>query len=702
MGSQVTIRAKGSNLAELDQMVVTPAGCETQQHAASNSDDPSLILSRPPVFDLHIPTDQPPGLYEAWVHGRHGISNPRAFLVTQHPVRSLSASDGSDAALPIMLEAETIYLLDLQPARKTYLAVRLEQGQFFRCAAYAHQLDSQAIPALTLQHPDGSELGQGRAIQNWPAEIEFRAEQTGDYLLIVHDFLYRGGQGFQSALECSIDLQPSSQAEQIPKLELELDQLLRPKLDVEAALDASARFAFADPTAIRRLPSWEQVLHHGSSDTQAPFVFAGDFRSSPSASVNFRAKGGQQHWIQVYSASAGQLTDPRMLVFEVPEQQPAPASSSSDEGNQPVIGNQLLENDEPPAMGGPDMRLRFRDPVANWTPAKDGMYRIVVVDQQSGQRPFDSRGFLLGVRPARPRFSLLAFHDVANSNRQLARPAGSALMGNGTAAIRVQAIREDGFDQAIEVRVSGLPEFLSCRPSIIPPSATETSLIIEARQQVDEWFAAVTVTGRSMTSESNTNEQTAFTAAVIHAANPVRNAVQNRFTQQLWVSTTSLDVCPLRVELGQEQVYEAAQGSKLSIPVRIFREDSGKVACVLRAQDLPPNCKLPEVSVAADKNEAVAELQVADNTPPGDYTFWMQNEVRLSWRKNPQSLERAEKHLMELRQQLESSSEDQRSSLTERIQAAEALLETLKQGTAPQNLIVWLPTNSLRVRVLAK
>ncbi len=639
-------------------------------------------------FKLVVEASATPGLCEVRGVGRWGLSNPRRLLITAKPslVVAGNCTDPSTAyALGPALtpdQASTILLGRCEPQKRQYFSIQLKAGEHFRGVVYAKSLDSLAVPLVTLHGPGKHrpELMRSRAAGYWPAELQFTVTQTGEYILALHDFLFQGGPDYAYALQYSIGNSASTARS------LELDRLLRPSADIRSPASELGRFVVDEPTptnkeSVKLLPATDAVTVN-----EIPFEVAGRFTQPSQQSFDFFARRDQQLWISVQSHALGQLTDPRVVIRKLNETEPA---------GKP---HHLLEHDDQPALGDAAIRIHLRDPQFSWKVPEDSRYRLEVIDSQAGARPDDATGYVLSVSERLPQFKVLAYWAYPTQNPATSIPSSSQLLRGGADSIRVVAFRMAGFQDAIEVFVENQPMGISAAPCIIPPSASEASITLVCDEDAQIQPAPILVMARAL---PDGNKQAAMLATTLWPANPFHNAVTARLCDELYVGVRPHDIAPVLVKLGDGATLDVKQGDKLTVPIQLVRRTGGGSACVLRPQQLPTKSSMPEVTVPADKSEAVTEIVIAGDTPLGEYSFWLQCETKIKWRDNPQSLTRAEANLQSLQDKLSNLADpDEKPRLESAIQTAKQGLESAKLSTAEKELTVWLPSTIQRIRVI--
>jgi hypothetical protein len=684
IGSTVELSLTGSRNDELHTLHFS-----SPHVTATQVFDPPLPFSDQPrdsgKFKTTISADASPGPCEVRGCGRFGVSNPRRMWLTHTEVVAVTA-DHSYSSAAHELSGHQIVVARCQPQKRNYYRLQLTAGQSMHLALFAQQLDSRARPVVSL-NADQRELARERTVGFYPASIDYQATQDVELLLVVHDAIYQGGAEYGYALECRVDTSA------VPTTALELVDLLSPSLRGQAPRNDNL-----ERVAISEFPNTQ--LPESATTTELPMQVIGTFPADRSAcSYDFVAQQGQLLSISVTSHSAGQITDPRLVIYRVlAESNPEPRA---DQTPAPPKLKQILEQDDPPGMGDAAARIAFRDPSLTWTVPESGLYRIEIQDNESSPRPAERMQFVLRVATANPQFQLLVYPPYPNNTPAQSRPYELNLIRGGTAELRVMALRRDGFNQSIEISLRGLPATVQAHPITLHPSQNQAEITLLCDENADAWCGPIQVWGQAPGEDAAPVQALAATAT--WPATPIYNAVQNRLCSELSLSVNALDTSPITPTLGSQAVIEVKQGDKVSIPIQVQRRDGGAVACVLRPKNLLTKVTAPEVTIAADKQDGACELTVAADAPTGEFDLWLQAESKIKWRENPQALQRAEERLTKLNALLaDSPAESSKPSLEEAIKQVTADVEALKKSTAEKEITVWLPTPTQRIRVLAK
>lgn len=680
--------SEGESTDEVDQLVFSHSGITATLHTTT----PRLLETEPQrsfgQFNVAIAPEVAPGVYEVRAKGRHGLSNPRAFLVTQSPVQFVE-QEHTSTETAVDLSLQQVMVDRTFPQRRNFYKVTLAANDQLQVCAHARRLDSRAVIALALLDPSGHEVARARAIGEFPAEFSTKVTAAGNYTLLAYDFLFQGGDGFGYALQAQVNAESAKPAEacELKRLCATSGELL-----TVAKPDAVGLKPFAaDPAAVFAQWLAPSVLQSNADAVERtiPFTESGEFPArAPSLLFDFKANAGQSLWIEVNSSKLDQLTDPRVIVYKVNR------DASGKESIQ-----QLAEQDDAATIGNASMKLRQRDPSLQFTAPENASYRVLLADNQTGTRPAGSRTFVLSVREPKPNFELLVYQPFPSKDVAQSKNWASNLARGGTEMIQVLVARRDGFNEAIELRVEGLSAGVTCDKAIVPAGANEATLILRAADDAADAVATLRVFGRSL--GASAQERAAMTGTILRGVTPTRNTIESRLSADLMLRVNASESAPLLVTLGDGNTLEMARGGKLPVPIKVVRRAGGAGKCTLRPIHLPPKTTLPEIGIEGDKSEASGELVVAPDAPTGEFTFWMLNEVPVKWRANPQAQTAEEAYVAKLTAAIADPAQAaQKPMLEEALKGANARLEQIKKSSAERDVTAYLASTPLRVRIV--
>ena len=624
-------------------------------------------------FNVAIPSDLPPGRYEVRARGRHGISNPRAWLISNLP-NELPASISHDAGSPTPLAISTLLHARSTAAEVDYFGISIAKDQPLQLELLAQQLDSRMIGQLILLDAEGHEVASARGADDVDPVMQTSSElPAGDYVLAVHDFLYRGGDEYHY----QVVARPIDQAEDLIKPDDSAEgQLAKVWGTRSFALPKANRLAHAQQASVE--PVFIEIpfaQSHWFPDQQQDAIF------------EFSAKEGDMLAIDVASQRVGQPTDARLTVQRIEPQ----------ESGEPKL-HELLTVDDCQNVSDGAINLFSTDAVALLKVPATAQYRLCIRDLDVGKSLSEQQAFHLHVGPPNPGFDLVAYRPYPHRDVNQTQPLGSKIFRGGAELIRVLAIRRDGWTGPIKIQCEGLPAGVTASEAIIAANQSQTQLTLTAAEDAPGGFAPIRVIGRS---EDGSMEQQAIAATIQWGKGAGRDFIQSRVTSDLWIAVSESDTSPLLITLGDGNPAEVKKGESLKLPVKLIRREGGQAACVVRPVDLPGGVKAGEVTIPAESSEAEIEFKVEAGASPGTYSLWLQCETKIKLKSNPQGLERAQQY----RSLLQTLHDDPAQSANlEAIKAAIAeadkRVEAAKGAANEKELTVFLPTSNATIRVI--
>ncbi len=669
----------GDRLNEANVLVFSNPGITAEQRTTD-----ALPFSDVPVglsgkFRVRVGAAVPEGAYEVRVSGRHGLSNPRVFLVTS-AVNQVVSAVSHDPEVPTELPLGQFVNASCTAEQRDWFRFELSEAADVRIRLLAERVDSRMIGQLKLFDSDGRSLAVARGSDGFDPTIRMAKLPAGKYSVMVHDFLYRGGNEYPYQLVVAVGSEEAVVGADVFSPEIvgeEVAGRLPGNLTPSAVTLGSEEVGLlnaAEPGEIQQV--------------ELPSRNSWWFPSDQSAQVfQFGAKKGEQISVGVISDRAGQPSDAKLFVQRIEPQQDAEPKYHA-----------VVQADDSFQLGSEPLSLLTKDPVALWTASHDADYRVLVHDMDVGQMLSKRQSYQLKIGKPEPRFKLVAFAAFPNKDAKQYRGFGSKLYRGGAEAIHVIAARLDGWVGPIRVALEGLP-----------PGVTATEVVIAANQHEAQ-----------ITMEASEDAQTAdFTAKVVGSgddgkmtvvATPVtqiwgrgagRDFVQSRLSADLSFHVSDRDLAPITIRIGDAKVVQVKKKETLAIPVTITRREGGSEPCVLRARNLPPGVKIADVTVAKDKNDGELKVTVSDTTPLGTYSLWLQVETKLKVKPNVQGLERAQayrKHLQTLHD--DPAQAAQLEAIKSAIVAADKKVEAAKAEAKEQQLTVYIPSPNLTIQVV--
>ena len=674
----------GANLAEVNALRWSDPRIAT----TLLTDDPlpatERRLPRYGHFKVSLADELPPGRYEVRAVGRHGISNARAFLVSPLPdifPEKLSHQAEAPIALPqsARLHAQT------SPAVSDFFLVHLAQGQRIRIDLLAQQVESRLIGQLSLLDMAGAVVATVRGADEADPQLIAAIERSGDYLVEVRDYLYRGGEDYFYQLCWQED---AGAIEHI-----------RPAAGTGATGKPAGQIPlYSHPSALVLAEQGSLLVppvNTYDADQELPALplasrVFGQFRTAgDETTITLNAEQGEDLAVEVFSHRLGEPADPLVWVEREEVQ-----SDGDSRWHVESTG------DDTQAAGDPVMRLPSRDPAALFRPSAKATYRVRLRDLDTGEGLSKQQSYWLDFRRAAPDFSLVAYRPCPIADISQSRPVGSNLWRGGAEAVRVVAIRRDGWNGPIEVSAANLPAGISCAPATIAANQTAVQLTLTASEDAPAWVGELQIVGRGIR-DGEDHVRSAVPATIVRGPGGTRGFVWSRLASELVLSISDRDLAPLSIQLGEDSPIEARRGSSTALPIRLTRRDGGKEGFLIRARDAPPGAYAPEVTIPAEASEYKMDLIVPPGTAVGTYSMWLQAEAPLTFKPNLQALQRAEQFRADLAARLEKADrESEREAIEKAIKAAEERIEAAKPGAQDQRLIVHLPSTHVEIRII--
>ena len=510
-------------------------------------------------FRVTIPETCKPGLVEARVRTRLGVSSPRAFSLSLIPevtqaVPSTSLNDALMLTVPSVCNA-------VMPARSVcYYQIECDQGQRLLIDCAAKEIESKLNAVLIIADSQGRDL----IVQRRGDRIDFTAPEQGRYYIKVHELTYKGGTEYFFRLT----LQEANETT---------------LATATSGIRAVSAFSWPPEGLSPESPIKELEPNDTYGKPQVidlPCDLSGDFAKAADVDLYaFDGKKGDSWWLEVASERLGRPTDVTVLVQRVVESEGEVSFQDVVELNDipsPVkVSTNHYAYDGPPYNAGtPDVLGEIKIP-------EDGRYVIRVVDLFGGTRNDPRNRYRLIIRKAKPDFAVVgwAMHmELRNGDRNaVSKPI--ALRNGSTMPLEVVVLRRDGFNGAIELFLENLPDGVTAQGVRIPEGQSHGMILVTADEGAPAGGSEAVFVARAEID----GEQVERRGEIASMAWPVKDHWQEipapRLLKSVWVSVSGEEVAPLSIETREEKRWEVDQGGKLTLPLIHVRrsEFSGNV-----------------------------------------------------------------------------------------------------------------------------
>ncbi|HUF61101.1 MAG TPA: hypothetical protein VMN36_03420 [Verrucomicrobiales bacterium] len=675
-GAEVDVALSGENLDELSALVFSHGGLSGE-------------LSGEGRFLVRAAPGTPAGLYEIRVLGRFGVSNPRAFAVSAF-AEALEPENNDTAERAFPLGLNQIVHGRADTARQDWFRLSLRSGQRVLLLCEAERLESPMDATVLVSDGEGRELARSRDETGRDARLTFSAPRDGDYFVRVYDFLYRGDGRYvyrllatdQPRVESLFPPFAVPGAEQVFRArgfalvgaEDEMDIVGTAGAEEEKWLVGPGRFLHEAgiPGLWLKNDAWKGNAGEGvwlgvsasapvfenehtdqdgqnssewAQEVEAPCEIAGTFETEGDVDwYRFLASAGQALVLDLQHHRLGHPGDPVMTVEKL-----------SEEGNISQVGR---VDDDGVQTGKPKFLFGSRDPTFRLEPDADAVYRIRVADQFRLGDP--GRGYRLSIRTPNPGFTLVTVCPRHADQNNQANPWSAFLRRNGTADLLVYLLRRDGFDGAVDLRVDDLPQGVSASPGRIEAGQDSGRLVLRAAGDAPAWTGPVRVWGRAA-GETGAEDVESIAAGLLWPVGDFNNErMEARLARQIFLAVSGVEEDPLElVPATAEGGLEVSVGGSVEIPFRLTKRGELKGDWKLGIEGIPGLGAPPEVKIDLDQEEAkvVLDLQETDKNKvgPGEYVMLARASGAVSYRANPQAVERAEEEKKRREQNVQGS-----------------------------------------------
>ena len=546
-------------------------------------------------FEVSIGADVPARVYDVRAVGRFGVSNPRSFAVDDEP--EAAAPVGNTTAVKAMeLRLDTAAFAVAEASADQFFRVPLKKGQAAYVSAEALCLDSKMEPAFVVTGPDGRDVIRSRA----GAAMGFEAAVSGDYLISVHDVIYRGGAEFFYRLAV----------------------MSAPSMDRSRSVAAAA---FADDGCLSLARGYGPDFSRHDAVGEArpiivPCVVDGEFRRPRFRDwYQFDASAGSAYTIEVVSerlGGAAAVAAPAMVV------QRASADGKLVDVSLPS---------EQPGVGIAEFPAPTRDPAYRLTVKDAGSYRMMVRNLYAVTCPYH-----LIVRRTEPDFALVVVPASPLPEPKDSRevPIWSTLLRpDGTTPIKIAVVRRDGFDGDIALHVTGLPDGVTAGEAVIGHGESSGEIMLTAREDAKGWVGPIKVIGTSLVDGRMIGHE-ARSGTVVDSTYDAEHKVAtvwSRATDEFVVAVSGTDKSAVTVASTQPVVMARA-GQKAAIPLKLTRRGEFTTPIGLRVSGHPAFAAAVEQAVDLKSDAASFSLDLAAlNTPAGRYVLHMEGQATVKF-----------------------------------------------------------------------
>ncbi|MFO0850130.1 MAG: PPC domain-containing protein [Gemmataceae bacterium] len=653
-----------------------------------------LDAAGPPVPDRYVVTVAPdcsPGLVEARVVTRLGVSASRVFAVgtlaevtPAKPNRSLADAQelpvGSVCNGFVAARATDFYRF----------TAKRKQRLIIDCASRG--IDSKLYATVVV----GDEAGRDLVVERRGGVIDFTVPKDGTYTIKVHELTFAGGPAFYYRLGLW-ELPPGAPVVRQP------------------GTQAVNAFSWPPPGLPPQAAATEVEPNDGGDRVQRitlPCDIAGRF--FPAADVDmfeFRAKKGEEWWVEVASERLGHPTDPTVLVQRLVNGAWADVAEFTDVPSPVKVSSNGYAYDGPPYNPG------TADGLGKLAIPEDGVYRLSLSDLFGGTRSDPNHAYRLVIRKAAPDFALVAWPlhmELRNGDRNaLSKPL--ALRNGATVAYEVVAFRRDGFAGDIELSLGNLPPGVTAAGLRIPAGKSYGLMLVTAKPDAPRGYANATFVGRATIDGRPVTRPCRVASVAWPVPDSWGEIPAPRLLADVPVSVSGLERAPITLA-PKSPVITATTGQKVTVPFAVTRTSDfsgGKLDLRPVGAGFEKAPKL-EVPLTADRAAVTLDLKALNLTTPGEYRLAFLGGGVVKYRHRPDLAAAAEEaaktraaEVKSLEEQLKAAPANAKPAMTAKMKAAADALTATKQrmekakaAALPQDIADIVVSEPVTIRVL--
>jgi hypothetical protein len=598
----------------------------------------------PGVFTVTIKPDVPPGVYEARVIGRYGISNPRAFAIGSQPELTEIEPNNSLKQANAVPIGTTINGCG-EDASHEYFKFTAIRGERIIIDCWAFRIDSRMDGTLVLYNSAGKELERSRNKNRRDPMLDFTVPEDGEYFVALHDHVY-GYYTVQGECFYRLSISKAPYLDFIfppaglpgtngpytlygrnlpggkPAVGLQVGDKTLDMLTVNISLPAEKALEIANGLYVDSSESFMDGVSYqlesplGISNpllvsiAGAPVIAEQEPNNDPSKAtllklpceyvgqfyprgdrdwVAFEAKQGEVLCLEVFSQRLGLPTDPSLSIQHIKKDDKGVEQITDIANIDDELGNSTDVHWS--FLGGVLYSTHTHDPRYRFTAPETGMYRVLVRDLARSAQDTPNSVYRLSIRPPQPDFRLVAVPrpptnaPLEGSQRTIWSPL---LRRGGAELIEVYAYRRDGFAGEIRVTAENLPAGVTAETILIAAGQNSSTLILHAADAAPIGVARISVAGKAKIGESEVTR--AARCGTMIWADQLTGVTysRSRLTKQLAVAVSDLEPAPYDISISPDLVLETSRLGTVKFPVNIQKRGEVKGSVVLALYGTPP------------------------------------------------------------------------------------------------------------------
>ncbi len=608
-------------------------------------------------FKVTLPADAPLGIQDVRIVTKAGISNPRAFVVSdQKEFAEQEPNDDVSKAQRIELNSSVSGVIST-PTDVDYYVFAGKKGQRVVCSCLASSVDSRLPASIQLYGADGSYLGNNRNYSQNDALLDATLPADGDYFVRVFSFSYTTGgidhfyrltvttapwidAIFPPVVEPGKATQVTVYGRNLPGGKLDPNVVVNERIletaviTVKTPNDAKALQRLAYTGMIQPISSmldgFDQrvknpsgssngylmtyapapvVLDNGANGDKdkaqqvpVPCVIAGRIDKKGDRDwYAFTAKKGQVLYLEAFAERLGSQMD---LLFQVRDAQ----------------NNLITEQDDTPEILSTQFYTRSDDPSKyRFAAPADGTYYLLVTSRDAFTQYGPRFIYTVRITADEPDFRLIAMPT------SLSAPEANVVNQAGGTAYNVYVWRFGGFNEEITLSGDNLPPGVGVRPQVIASSQKQAVVVVHADADAKSWAGGIQIVGTATVAGKKLTREVRA-ASVSWSVVQVNTPTLTRLDRELVVAVR--DKAAYTLVVGTQKI-DVKQGEKISIPVKLVGNDSFKTSVTIAPIGGPPGLIAQNVVLTPGQDGNVTlDIKGGLAVPPGNYTVFLRGQTQ--------------------------------------------------------------------------
>ncbi len=765
------LRPPGGKQGSEIEIEVRTSNCELPSHLefnhsalrASAKASQSLPLDLEPLplsnkLQLKIPSDVPPGIYQARLVCESGISNSRKFEISPAHIEEVWEKENNNSALKAQaIKLGTVVSGSISSRGDVdHYQLEVKEKQTVVFSLKAKQLDSRLEAKIRLFDPrDGRHLKSIEGTSFNDPYLVYQAKESGPVTIVVQDALFHGSPDFHYRLE----------VDERPQVEFVLPPFANPDGSTKGSVYGfnlpGAKLAQAYQNSLPGLQVIEAELKKPEKTVLSNFLDRPHqiFKSGFFFSLHSAGKPSNPYFIEWVKAAtdletepndtpdkatpvkapihlAGQLlsgADEDWIQFEAVPGKTHTITLNADRRGSPIDGTLILEevnknakgeisakeisfaDDPKDLLSTNKLSTQHYDPSISFK-AKDqtpALYRLRIADNNSSRRADPRHLYHVSIKVEEPRFQLLAQFNRLVADPKKTPPAWdvSNIQKASTCKIDVYLKSLHGFNKPVTVKVEGLPPMISCKEITLKGGRAQGSLIFKASPDAKNWNGVLTVVGE--VEGEPYLKQKAIIPELIWPSVTERGKALTRGISDLAMNLRD-DPPLLTIQPEGDKPIRIIRGGQVKLPIKLIRTGGSQENVKIKLFQQPGGFSAKEIQINKGKDLGTMDFKANNNTPVGTQSVSFTGQTRLKYTPFGAALRKVEEHrkkvaeLVDLKKkQLKEVSDGEKKKVEEELKAVNAALKaaddrlkSVKNKAKPKNVDTLTPSQVFTIEVL--